>query len=185
MAGLVAAPRDGWAILWPFVSIVASLWILAMLARRSAAQPSGTAESKGEFSATRSWILRGAFDTRQEELLEWMLDQAAHAGWRIPPVVSLAGACQEVVTFLQRTLPEGSAITVKAVLQKGKGVMTVSHEGRPLTLPDYHAAPSLEALDDTSMAGIELRLAAAQVEHMSYQARLSDLQCSFTLRQTC
>ena len=64
-------------------------------------------------------------------------------------------------------------------------VMTTRYDYMMTHLPDYKAMPTLESLDDDAMEGIELRLAAAQVEHMSYQARLSELQCSFTLRQTC
>lgn len=182
-AAMAMDSRDGWTILWPFAAIVAALWILARIARRSS-DPSADAEAKAEHSAARSWVVRGAADTKPAEMLDWMLEQAVHAGWRIPPVVALAGACQEIIGFLQRTLPHDSPITVRANLHPHKGVLTIAHEGRPLALPDYKAAPSLDALDDASLEGLELRVAAAQVEQMSYQARLSDLLCSFTLRQT-
>ena len=53
-----------------------------------------------------------------------------------------------------------------------------------MTLPDYRGEPSLDSADEAALAGIELRLAAAQIEHLSYHARMSDKKCSFTLRQT-
>jgi hypothetical protein len=180
---IITEPLDGWQILWPFVAIMVSLLALALIVRRSE-QQSGVTATIDDFSASRSWVLRDTVVGKQTELLDWLLEQAIQARWRMPAVVSLANASQEIITFLQRTLPDGSAITVKAILRKNKAVMTISHEGRPLTLPDYKAAPDLDAADD-ALEGIELRLAAAQVEHMSYQARLSELICSFTLRQTC
>jgi polyferredoxin len=179
-----ADPRTGGAILWPFAGILAALWLLAFIARRQAGRTAGDADAKEDLSASRSWVVRAAHDTPPREMMDWMLEQAVHAGWRVPPVVALAGAGQEVVGYLQRALPEDSLVTVRANLQARKGVLTVSHEGRPLALPDYKAAPSLDAIDDASMDGLELRLAAGQVEHMSYQARLSDSRCSFTLRQS-
>lgn len=177
--------RDGWTILWPFVSIIMALLILALVVGHFTKTVSS--DLQDDFSATRAWVIRGVLNIKQVELelLDWLLEQATQARWRIPEIISLANASQEIITFLQRTLPEGSPVNVKAILRKNKGLITISHEGRPLTLPDYKATPSLDSIEDIDMDGIELRLAAAQVEHMSYQARLSELHCSFTLRQSC
>jgi hypothetical protein len=184
-SALIIDNRDGWTILWPFVSIIMALLILVLVVGHFT--KTVNSDQQDDFSATRAWIIRGVLNIKQVELelLDWLLEQATLARWRIPEVISLANASQEIITFLQRTLPEGSPVNIKAILRKNKGLITISHEGRPLTLPDYKASPSLDSIEDIDMDGIELRLAAAQVEHMSYQARLSELHCSFTLRQSC
>jgi hypothetical protein len=103
----------------------------------------------------------------------------------VPAAVSLANAAQEVISFLRRALPPGSKVTVLAILRKNKGVMTISHTGKPLALPDYCGEPQLDdAGDEAALAGIELRLAAAQIEHLSYHARMSDNKGSFSLRHS-
>lgn len=181
---VVSEQHDGWTILWFFLGINAVTLTLAVIAKRSIDQ-TGIAETPADFSASRSWKLQSMPKGRQMEHYDWLLDQAMHARLRMPAVIALANACQEIITFLQRTLPANSTITVKAILRKNKGILTIIHEGRPLTLPNYKAITSLDAADDNALEGIELRLAAARVEHMSYLARISDLTCSFTLRQTC
>jgi polyferredoxin len=175
---------DGWTILWFFLGINAVPLMLAVIAKRSMEQ-SGTAETPAGFSASRSWNIRSMPEERQMEFYDWLLDQAMNARLRMPAVTALANACQEILSFLQLALPAGSAITVKALLRKNKGKLTIIHEGRPLALPHYKAVASIDDADEKSLDGIELRLASAYVEHMSYTARMSDLTCSFTLRQTC
>jgi hypothetical protein len=178
-----AAPGagDGGSILWLFAGINAALLALALIARRSGAT-AGT--DNLDFSATKTWTIRDASTRVQAELLDWLVTQAAQARWRVPPTVALANAGQEVINFLQRALPAGTPLTLLAIMRKNKGVLTISHGGRPLTLPDYRGEPSLDSADEAALAGIELRLAAAQLEHLSYHARMSDKKCSFTLRQT-
>ena len=158
--------------------------ILAVIARRAQAH-SGAAEAPADFSASRSWTLQSRSRGKEMDYFDWLLDQAMHARLNMPAVITLANSCQEVITFLQRKLPAGSTITVKAVLRKNKGIMTIIHEGRPLTLPNFKALTSLEEADDSAMDGLELRLAAAYIEHMSYLAHISSSTCSFTLRQSC
>ncbi len=181
---LAAEFQDGWSILWPFLGINAAFLALVLIARRSAQSPDAAAENP-DFSASHSWVIRDMAGGKQTEIFDWLVEQAIQAQWRIPPLVSLGNAGQEIITFLQRTLPGGTSIKVNAIIRKHKGVLTISHDGQPLTLPDYKAPPSLDAADSETLDGIELRLAVAQVEHMSYQARLSERRCSFTLRQTC
>jgi len=176
--------ESGWILIWPFAAVLASALLLTLIVRHSL-QQSGGGEVVDDYSANHSWLISGGIGDKQSEILDWLLEQAIQARLKIPKAVTLANASQEVVTFLQRTLPAGSKVTVKANLRKNKVVMTILHEGRPLTLPDYKTAPTLDLDDDSALDGIELRLAAAQIEHMSYQARLSELRCSFTLRQTC
>ena len=181
-AGPDAAPGpESWSILWPFFGVNAAILILVLIARRQQPDP---AEESRDFSATRTWALREGAGPKQAEIFNWLVEQAIQAQWRIPAMVSLGNAAQEIITFLQRTLPEGTSITVNAILRKNKAVMTIAHAGQPLNLPDYKAPPSLDDADE-AMEGIELRLAVAQVEHMSYQARLSEGRCTFTLRQPC
>ncbi len=181
---VLSGSQDGWTFLWPFIGINTALLTLALIVKRSEKQAGSDAEQV-DFSASRSWVIRDTSGTRQTEMLEWLLEQAVEAKWRVPAVVRLSNATTEIVTFLQRTLTEGSPVTVNAILRKNKGVMTIVHEGGPLTLPDYKALTSLDKLDEATLDGLELRLAVAQVEQMSYQARLSERRCSFTLRQTC
>lgn len=178
-----AAPGtgDGWSILWPFIGINTALLALALIARRSRST-AGT--ESDDFSASKTWNSRDGATSVQGQLLDWLVTQAVQARWRVPAVVALANAGQEVMTFLQRALPAGSQLTVLAILRKNKGVLTISHGGRPLTLPDYRGEPNLDTTDEAALAGIELRLAAAQIEHLSYHARMSDNKCSFTLRHT-
>lgn len=183
-AGAAAEALDGWSILWPFLGINAVMVALALIARRTAREQDAGAE-KPDFSAARSWVIRDAAGGRQTAIYDWLVEQAILAGWRVPPLVSLGNAAQEIITFLQRTLPPGAPIRAGVTLRKNRAVMTVSHEGQPLSLPDYKAPPSLDEADTDALEGIELRLAVAQVEHMSYQARLSEGRCSFTLRQSC
>jgi hypothetical protein len=178
----VLGPQNGWEILWPFIAVNAALLILALIVKHSERQTLSAAKHV-EFSAGKSWEIHDRSGARQVEVLEWLLEQAVLAKWRIPAVVGLANATNEIVTFLQRTLADGSAITVNATLRKNKGVMTIFHEGRPLTLPDYKPVSNLDDIDDSALQGLELRLAVAQVEQMHYQARLSDARCCFTLRQ--
>ena len=178
-----AAPDtgDGWSILWPFIGINTALLALALIARRSRA----TAGTEGDdFSASKTWNSRDGATSVQGQLLDWLVTQAAQARWRVPAAVSLANAGQEVMTFLQGALPAGTQLTLLAILRKNKGVLTISHGGRPLTLPDYRGEPNLDTADAAALAGIELRLAAAQIEHLSYHARMSDNKCSFTLRHS-
>lgn len=179
----IAGEQDGWKILWPFLGLNLALLALAQISRR-ADQESG-ADKQVDFSASRSWVIPDRACRQQTEILPWLLEQAIQGQWRIPSVVGLANATSEIITFLQRRLPESAAITVNATLRKNKGVMTIYHEGRPLSLPDYKAVTSLDDIDDAAMDGLELRLAGAQVEHMGYQARINEARCSFTLRQTC
>ena len=178
----VAGALNGWEVFWPFIAVNTALVILALIVKRSE-QHTAPAARPAEFSAGKSWDIRDRTGIRHAEVLEWLLEQAVQAGWRIPAVVGLANATNEIVTFLQRTLADGSAITVNATLRKNKGVMTIFHEGRPLTLPDYQPVTNLDDMDDSALEGLELRLAVAQVEQMNYQARLSDARCCFTLRQ--
>ncbi len=178
----VPGPLNGWEVFWPFLAVNVALLILALIVKRSEHQ-TAPAAAHLEFSAAKSWEIRDRTGIRHAEVLEWLLEQAVQAKWRIPAVVGLANATNEIVTFLQRTLADGSAITVNATLRKNKGVMTIFHEGRPLTLPDYKPVASLDDIDDSALEGLELRLAVAQVEQMHYQARLSDARCCFTLRQ--
>jgi ferredoxin len=175
---------DGWTILWIFLGINAISLTLAIIVKRLMLR-SGVAEAPADFSASHSWKIQRLPKVRQMEYYDWLLEQAMEARMRMPAVTALANACQEVIAFLQMALPASSTITVKAVLRKNKGILTIIHEGRPLTLPDYRAAASIDAVDENSLDGLELRLAAAYVEHMSYSARISDSTCSFTLRQTC
>ncbi len=178
-----AAPDtgDGWSILWPFIGINTALLALALIARRSRT----TAGTEGDdFSASKTWNSRDGTTNVQGQLLEWLVTQAAQARWRVPAAVALANAGQEVMSFLQRALPAGTQLTVLAILRKNKGVLTISHGGRPLTLPDYRGEPNLDTADAAALAGLELRLAAAQIEHLSYHARMSDNKCSFTLRHS-
>ena len=172
---------DGWSILWPFIGINTALLALALIARRSRA----TAGTEGDdFSASKTWNSRDGTTSVQGQLLDWLVTQAAQARWRVPAAVALANAGQEVMSFLQRALPAGTQLTVLAILRKNKGVLTISHGGRPLTLPDYRGEPNLDTADAAALAGLELRLAAAQIEHLSYHARMSDNKCSFTLRHS-
>ena len=152
-----------------------------MIARRSRA----TAGTEGDdFSASKTWNSRDGTTSVQGQLLDWLVTQAAQARWRVPAAVALANAGQEVMSFMHRALPAGTQLTVLAILRKNKGVLTISHGGRPLTLPDYRGEPNLDTADAAALAGIELRLAAAQIEHLSYHARMSDNKCSFTLRHS-
>lgn len=183
MTAAVLGPQNGWEILWPFIGVNSALLILVLIVRR-AEHNKPSAARPVEFSAGKSWEIRGSSGARQAEVLEWLLEQAVQAGWRIPAVVGLANATNEIITFLQRILVDGQTITVNAMLRKNKGVMTIFHEGRPLTLPDYKPVSNLDDIDDAALAGLELRMAVAQVEQMHYQARLSDAHCCFTLRQT-
>ena len=172
---------DGWSILWPFIGINTALLALALIARRSRT----TAGTEGDdFSASKTWHSRDGTTSVQGQLLDWLVTQAAQARWRVPAAVALANAGQEVMSFLQRALPAGTQLTVLAILRKNKGVLTISHGGRPLTLPDYRGEPNLDTADAAALAGLELRLAAAQIEHLSYHARMSDNKCSFTLRHS-
>ena len=107
------------------------------------------------------------------------------ARWQVPAVVRLANAGQEALTLLQRLLPDDAELTVRATLRKNRGVLTINHSGKPLQLPDFRPVADGETEVDTLMDGLELRLAAAQVEHLSYHARLSEAGGSFTLRQSC
>lgn len=178
-----AAPDtgDGWSILWPFIGINTALLALALIARRSRT----TAGTEGDdFSASKTWNSRDGTTNVQGQLLDWLVTQAAQARWRVPAAVALANAGQEVMSFLQRALPAGTQLTLLAILRKNKGVLTISHGGRPLTLPDYRGEPNLDTADAAALAGLELRLAAAQIEHLSYHARMSDNKCSFTLRHS-
>lgn len=178
-----AAPDtgDGWSILWPFIGINTALLALALIARRSRA----TAGTEGDdFSASKTWNSRDGATSVQGQLLDWLVTQAVQARWRVPAAVALANAGQEVMTFLQGALPAGTQLTLLAILRKNKGVLTISHGGRPLTLPDYRGEPNLDTADAAALAGLELRLAAAQIEHLSYHARMSDNKCSFTLRHS-
>lgn len=175
--------QNGWTILWPYLGINVAVLSLVLIVRYTATGP-GDAEESPDFSASHAWAIRDEARGKQTEIFDWLVEQAVEAKWRIPAIISLGNATQEIITFLQRKLPSGSAIKVNAILRKNKAVMTVSHEGQPLSLPDYKAPLSLDVEDDTTLDGIELRLAVAQVEHMSYQARLSEKRCSFTLRQT-
>jgi polyferredoxin len=177
-------PLDGSTILWLFLGVNAISITLAMIVRRTVEQ-SGAAEAPADFSASHSWKILRSAKVRQMEYYDWLLEQAMEARLRMPAVTALANACQEIISFLQQALPASSTITIKAVLRKNKGILTIIHEGRPLALPDYKAASSLDAADENSLDGLELRLAAAYVEHMSYSARISDSTCSFTLRQSC
>ncbi len=172
---------EGWSILWPFIGINTALLALALIAGRS--RPSAGTDTE-DFSATKTWNIKDGATVGQAELLDWLVSQTQQARWKVPAAVSLANAGQEVMTFLQRALPPASRVTALAIMRKNKGVLTISHTGRPLTLPDYRGEPNLDTADETAMAGIELRLAAAQIEHLSYHARMSDNKCSFTLRQT-
>ena len=178
-----AAPDtgDGWSILWPFIGINTALLALALIARRSRTM-AGT--EGDDFSASKTWNSRDGATSVQGQLLDWLVTQAAQARWRVPAAVSLANAGQEVMTFLQGALPAGTQLTLLAILRKNKGVLTISHGGRPLTLPDYRGEPNLDTADAAALAGLELRLAAAQIEHLSYHARMSDNKCSFTLRHS-
>ena len=169
----------GWDLLWPFVGINTALLVLALIAGRSTA-----AVVVDDFSAKKTWTTRDGGSSVQDELLEWLVVQAVQARWQMPPAVALANAGQEVIEFLKRALPPGSLLTVTINLRKNKGVLTIAHGGRPLDLPDYSGAPLLDAAPGAELEGIELRLATRQVEHLSYQARLSDGKCIFTLRQT-
>ncbi len=174
---------DGWSILWPFIGINVALLALALIVRQAGG---GAGAENEDFSATKTWNLnpdKGA-DSLHTELLDWLIGQTAQARWRVPAAVALANAAQEVIAYLQGALPANSKITVLAILRKNKGVMTISHSGKPLSLPDYRGELSLEAAEGDSLAGIELRLAAKQVEHLSYHARMSDNKCSFSLRQS-
>ncbi len=180
----VHGPEDGWAVLWPFVGVNAAFLALAVVVRRSE-QRSASDGRQVEFGASRSWVVRDTSGASQAEILEWLLDQAVEARWRIPAVVRLADATAEVVAFVQRNLPGGSVVTVNATLRRNKGIVTIFHDGRPLALPEHRLVTSLQDADDAALNGLELRLAESQVEQLSYQARLSDGRCCFTLRQTC
>ena len=180
---LTPAASDPWMIIWPFLGLLTALLALALIIRKSV-QSSGSMIDNEDFGATRAWLIRDSSLVTHSEILEWLLEKAIAAKWRIPAVVGLANASQEVITFLQRTVPKGTAITVNATLRKNKGIFNIFHEGSPLALPDYKGATTIDA-DDDALSGLELRLAASQVEYMSYQARLSGVRCSFTLRQTC
>ena len=174
---------DGWSILWPFIGINVALLALALIVRQAGG---GAGAENEDFSATKTWNLnpdKGAASLHTE-LLDWLIGQTAQARWRVPAAVALANAAQEVIAYLQGALPANSKITVLAILRKNKGVMTISHSGKPLSLPDFRGAVSLEAAEGDALAGIELRLAAKQVEHLSYHARMSDSKCSFSLRQS-
>ena len=174
---------DGWSILWPFIGINVALLALALIVRQAGG---GAGAENEDFSANKTWNLnpdKGAASLHNE-LLDWLIGQTAQARWRVPAAVALANAAQEVIAYLQGALPANSKITVLAILRKNKGVMTISHSGKPLSLPDYRGELSLEAAEGDSLAGIELRLAAKQVEHLSYHARMSDNKCSFSLRQS-
>ena len=172
---------DGWSILWLFIGLNAALLALALILRR---ERPATVE-KEDFSATKTWNIRDGDPGAQGEVLSWLVEQAVQARWRVPAAVSLANAAQEVISFLRGALPPGSKVTVLAILRKNKGVMTISHTGKPLALPDYRGEPQLDdASEEAALAGIELRLAAAQIEHLSYHARMSDNKGSFSLRHS-
>lgn len=185
MVAHVAPPDahgNGWEIVWPFLGINAALIALAVLARRASR---GDAVNAAEFSASKSWT-SGRDSTRtQSALLDWLVEQAVQARWQVPAVVRLANAGQEALTLLQRLLPDDAELTVRATLRKNRGVLTINHSGKPLQLPDFRPVADGETEVDTLMDGLELRLAAAQVEHLSYHARLSEAGGSFTLRQSC
>ncbi len=173
---------NGWEIVWPFVGINAALIALAALTRGASRV---NAAGAGEFSATKVWASGRESTRTQAALLEWLVEQTAQARWKVAAAVRLANAGQEVLTLLQRLLPEDAVIQVRATLRRNRGVLTISHTGGSLRLPDVHVTTDPETTEDALMDGLELRLAQAQVEHLSYQARLSEAGGSFTLRQVC